>query len=65
MLTFFQRRRSCSEYGFARTELGIILAGLVECFEIELIGEVNEEFTLITVKPEGEMRARLKSVEGW
>ena len=66
-LTFLHGARSCIGQGFARAELKTLAAAMVGRFEIALADGVREvePAGVITTKPKGGMRLRLKVIEGW
>ncbi|KAL8786518.1 MAG: hypothetical protein Q9213_002745 [Squamulea squamosa] len=68
LLTFLHGPRACIGQEFARAELAVLLAGIVGSFELGLVDgteDVKEVFGLITVKPAGGLRLKVKRVKGW
>lgn len=68
MLTFLHGPRSCIGQTFARAELPVLLSSLVGRFEFEAPleeGNVQANFNVVTVKPKGGLKVRLRRLEGW
>ena len=64
-LTFSHGPRACIGQGFARAELAILLAGLVQNFELRLAHSAEDtepEFGFISVKPAGGLMVRMKKI---
>ncbi|PQE27467.1 cytochrome P450 protein [Rutstroemia sp. NJR-2017a BVV2] len=66
-MTFFHGERSCIGKGFAMSEFRCLLAGVVGGLEWEMENKEEEVKVggVVTTKPVGGMRVRMKVVEGW
>ena len=67
LLTFLHGPRSCIGQGFAKGELGALLAAFVGVYEMEMAdpNEVPIPAGIITTKPQGGLNLRLGVIGEW